>query len=292
VGFRPSSARRAPGLRSWPPCALGEETDGDPLAAVLAALDRIPGTVYAASGMVRVGPESRVAGHAFVPVGRGHAPGVAFPFGGAMVLGQDFGNERDLDAAIAAGEETNAIPTWREIGKALRAEDIPLDACWRTNYVMGVRRGYYSNCKGPSPGLRGGDLRRACRDLFARQVRAQMPCALVVLGTNVPKALAADFPHAFATWAAGSFALRDAADGAAIRDADIDGVSVPLVVSILHPSLRGPNLSKRRFGGRQGAEAERSLLRLVRDVVRERWTPPARGVTPGSVVGGDRTGTR
>jgi len=273
-----------------PSSALAEDAEGDPVAAVLAALDRIPGTVYAASGMVRVGPESPVAGHAFVPVGRGHAPGVAFPLGGAMVLGQDFGNERDLDAAMAAGEETDAIPTWREIGKALRTEDIPLDACWRTNYVMGVRLGYDSNCKGPSPGLRGGDLRRACRDLLARQIRAQMPCALVVLGTYVPKALAADFPRAFAPWAAASFALRDAADGAAIRDVGIGGVSVPLVVSILHPSLRGPNLSKRRFDGRQGAEAERSLLRLVRDVVRERWTPPAPSCVPGSVDGGDRTG--
>jgi hypothetical protein len=270
------------------PTALAEEAEGDPVAAVLAALDLIPGIVYAASRMVRVGPERRVAGHAFVPVGRGHAPGVAFPFGGVMVLGQDFGNERDLEAAVAAGEETDAIPTWREISKALRTEDIPVDACWRTNYVMGVRRGYDSNCKGPSPGLRDGELRRACRELFARQVRAQQPCALVVLGTYVPAALAADFPRAFAPWAAGSFALRDAADGAAIRDADIDGVTVPLVVSILHPSLRGPNVPKRRFGGHDGAEAERSLLRLVSNVVRERWTPP-RQSAPGSVVSGDRT---
>jgi hypothetical protein len=185
-----------------PSSALADEGAGDPVADVLAALDRIPGTVYNACGMVRVGPESRVTGHAFMPVGRGHAPQVAFPFGGAMVLGQDFGNERDLETAIAAGEETDAIPTWREISKALRTEDIPPDACWRTNYVMGVRRGYDSNCKGPSPGLRHGDLRRACRDLFARQIRAQKPCALVVLGTYLPKALAVDFPHAFASWAA------------------------------------------------------------------------------------------
>jgi len=157
---------------------------------------------------------------------------------------------------------------------------------------MGVRCGHDSNCKGPSPGLRAGEFRRACRDLFVRQIRAQMPCALVVLGTYVPKALASDFPRTFAPWAAASFALRDEAAGAAIRDVDIDDVRVPLVVSILHPSLRGPNLSKRRYDGRQGAEAERSLLRLVRDVVRERWRPPARNVATGSGVDGDRTGTR
>ncbi len=245
--------------------ARAAHAQGDPLATVLDVLDRIPSAVYAASGMVRVGPEDRVAGHAFVPVGRGHAPDVPFPLGGVMVLGQDFGNERDLHAAQEAGEETDAIPTWREIGKALPEADIPLGACWRTNYIMGVRPGDASNCTGRSPGL-SGDLRRACRDLFAWQVRAQQPCALVVLGRHVPVALGADFPRAFGGWSGRTFALRDAADGAAIRDAHVDGVTIPMCVSIVHPSMRGPNLSKRRFGGCAGADAERSLLRLVRDI--------------------------
>jgi hypothetical protein len=42
-----------------------------------------------------------------------------------------------------------------------------------------------------------GTWRRACRDLFAQQVRAQQPCALSVLGTHVPAALAVDFPRVF-----------------------------------------------------------------------------------------------
>jgi hypothetical protein len=223
--------------------------------------------------MVRVGPQSRVTGHAFVPVGRGHAPDVPFPVGGVMVLGQDFGIERDLEAAQEAGGETDVIPTWREVGKALRDAHVPLDACWRTNYVMGVRRGRASNCKGRSPGLRG-DLRRACRDLFLQQVRAQRPCALIVLGTYVPAALSADFPRAFAAWSGRTFALRDADDGAAIADADVDGVRIPLAISIVHPSMRGPNLSKRRYNGRAGADAERALLLRVNEVVRERWKRP------------------
>lgn len=247
----------------------------DLVDTLLHSIDAISADVYAASGMVRVGPEQRVPGHAFLPVGRGHAPGVAFPHGGVMVLGQDFGNERDLDAVVAAGEETDTIPTWREIGKALTASDIPRDACWRTNYVMGVRRGRDSNCNGRSPALRRGDLRRACRDLFALQLRAQEPCALIVLGTHVPVALATDFPRAFGAWTGRSFALRDAADGAAMRDVDVEGVTLPLVVSILHPSLRGPNLSKRQYVGYRGTEAELSLMRLVRDAARD-WGP-ARG---------------
>lgn len=225
--------------------------------------------------MVRVGPDRRVAGRAFVPVGRGHAPEVAFPIGGVMVLGQDFGNERNLDDVVAAGEETDAVPTWREIGKALRAEDIPIEACWFTNYVMGVRPGHESNCRGRSPGLRhGGGLRRACADLFSRQLRTQRPCAVVVLGTYLPPVLAADVPHIFAPWAARSFPLRDAGDNAVIWNAAAGGVTIPVIVSIVHPSLRGPNMAARRFQGRAGAEAERSLLRLVRDVVSKRWKPP------------------
>jgi hypothetical protein len=243
----------------------------DPVDDLLRFIDKIPADVYADSGMVRVGPEMRVAGHAFFPVGRGHAPGIAFPYGGVMVLGQDFGNERDLDAVMAVGEENDAVPTWQEIGKALRAADIPTEACWRTNYVMGVRRGRDSNCNGRSPGLQRGTLRRACRDVFARQVRVQQPCALVVLGTYVPAALAADFPLAFGSWSGSSFLLRDAGDGAVIRNVDIDGVRIPLAVSILHPSLRGPNLSRRKFDGHEGAAAEASLLRLVRDAVPNRW---------------------
>lgn len=243
--------------------------------ALLRFLDDIPADAYAASGMVRVGPEHRVSGHAFVPVGRGHAPDIAFPRGGVMVLGQDFGNERDLKAAMVAREETDVVPTWREIEKALRGAEIPLEACWRTNYVMGVRRGSESNC-GRSPGLRRLDLRLACKEFFSRQVRAQAPCALIVLGTHVPTALAADFPQAFGGWAGRSFMARDANDGAAIRGAHVDGVTIPLAVSILHPSMRGPNLPKRRFNGREGADAELFLMRLVRDAVRERWTVRSR----------------
>ena len=248
----------------------------DEVEALLRCVDRIPAEVYARSGMVRVGPESRVAGHAFVPFGRGHAPHVAFPVGGVMVLGQDFGNERDLDTVFTSGEETDAVPTWREIGRALRAGDIPLHACWRTNYVMGVRRGRDSNCKGRSPGLQHGELRRACGDLFVRQVSAQRPCAIIVLGTYLPVVLAAEFPRAFGRWAARSFARRDENSGAAIRDADIGGVIVSLAVSIVHPSMRGRNVSKRRFDGYEGVQAERALLGLVRDVVHERWFPQTR----------------
>ena len=185
-------------------------------------------------------------------------------------MGQDFGSEGDLDEVFAAGEETDAVPTWRAIGKLLPDEGIPMDACWFTNYVMGVRSGRGSNCKGRSPGLRPGALRRPCADLFIRQLRAQEPCALLVLGTYVPPALAEDFPRAFGSWAARSFARRDDHDGAAIRDVRIGYVTVPLVVSVLHPSLRDANLARRRFDGRCGAEAESGLFRLVHMAVRER----------------------
>ena len=243
----------------------------DRVEAVLRYVDEIPSDVYAASGMVRIGPERRVAGRAFFPVGRGYAPDVAFPLGGVMLLGQDFGNEQNLDDVVAAGEETDDVPTWREIGKALCEEAIPTEACWFTNYVMGVRRGRASNCKGRSPGLRNGALRRACAELFVHQLRAQRPCALVVFGTYLPSVLAADFPAVFPLWKGTSFALRDADDAAVVRGATMGDVTVPIVVSILHPSLRGPNLMHRRFDGCGGAEAERALWALVRGVVRERW---------------------
>jgi hypothetical protein len=242
--------------------------EADDVAALLRVVDAIPADVYAGSGMVRVDPSRRVAGRAFMPVGRGHAPDVPFPRGGVMVLGQDFGNERNLDDVVEAGHETDdAVPTWREIVKALVAARIPVDACWFTNYVMGVRHGRKSNCDGRSPGLRRTGLRRACAELFVRQLRAQQPCAIIVLGTYLPRVLAYDFPSSFRGWKASSFPRRDVGDGAAVRNAEMGGVTVPLVVSILHPSLRGPNLHRRRFAGRDGADAERFLFGMVCDVV-------------------------
>lgn len=86
-----------------------------PGGALMRFVDAIPAHVYAASGMMRVDPERRVAGRAFVPVGRGHAPAVPFPRGGVMILGQDFGNERNLDDVAKAGEETDDVPTWGTI---------------------------------------------------------------------------------------------------------------------------------------------------------------------------------
>jgi hypothetical protein len=124
----------------------------------------------------------------------GMCPGTAFPQRSVMVLGQDFGNEKNLADVLSAGEETDAVPTWRAIGRALLAEGIPIDACWFTNYVPGVRRGRGSNCKGRSPGLRPGPIRSACADLFIDQLRAQEPRAVLVLGTYVPPALARGLP--------------------------------------------------------------------------------------------------
>jgi len=243
----------------------------DRVAAFLRFVDAIPADVYPASGMMRIDPERRVAGRAFVPVGRGHAPAVPFPRGGVMILGQDFGNERNLDDVVAAGEETDDVPTWDAMIESLGDAEIPVDACWFTNYVMGVRHGRGSNCDGRSPGLRRGDLRRACARLFLSQLRVQRPCAVVVLGTYVPRALAVDFPSVLGAWEPRSFRDRDVADRAAVRNARMGDVTVPLVVSILHPSLRGPNLRHRKFAGHEGADAERLLLGMVRDVVRQHW---------------------
>jgi hypothetical protein len=280
-----------PGLVNAEGTAKTEASGGeDGVAALLRIVDAIPEEVYAASGMVCVDPEQRVTGRAFVPVGCGHAPDVPFPLGGVLVLGQDFGSEQNLDDVVAAGEETDeAVPTWRESVKALSEAAIPIEACWFTNYVMGVRRGRESNCKRRSPGLRRGDLRSACARLFPLQLGAQRPCAIVVLGTHLPPVLASDFPSVFGVWRGGSFPRRDLDDGAALREVQMGDVTVPLVISILHPSLRGPNLHRRRFAGRAGAEAERVLLGMVRDVVRERWTPRTPTRASGSAAVNGRT---
>lgn len=86
----------------------------------------------------------------------------------------------------------------------------------------------------------------------------------------MPRALAVDFASVLGAWEAGSLRDRDVADGAAVRNARMGDVTVPLVVSILHPSLRGPNLRHRKFAGHEGA-AEQLLLSMVRDVVRQHW---------------------
>jgi hypothetical protein len=243
----------------------------EPVDGLFAILDALDAGIYADSGMVQLGSGQRVAGRSFFPVGRGHLVGTPFPVGGIMVLGQDFGNERNVAAACDAGEETDDIPTWREIGKLFPSAGIPLEACWFTNYVMGVRPGRESNCAGRSPGLRRRALRRECTAFFRRQVKTQKPCAIVVLGSHLPSTLSHDVPEVFATWAGKSFRRRDANDNAVIRDAMIDGVHVPLVASIVHPSQRGRNVSSRRFGGFEGDEAERSILHLVSHALRERW---------------------
>jgi uracil-DNA glycosylase len=222
------------------------------------------------SGMVRVDADRRVSGRAFFPVGRGHLVGVPFPTGGVLVLGQDFGNEQNASDVFDAGEETDDVATWREIGKLFKSVGIPLEPCWFTNYVMGVRPGGASNCAGRSPGLRRGALRRECARFFRRQVRAQKPCAIIVLGSYLPCVLSQDVADAFATWTATSFLRRDVCDNALICDATIGGVTVPVIASIVHPSQRGRNVASRRFGGLEGEEAERSILRLVSAALRER----------------------
>ena len=216
----------------------------------------------------RFTPAISIHGHRLFPGGTGmcvqNAP---FPVGGVMILGHNYGNDLDFSRNVQSAETSwhdSVWPTCRNTYIALRRWGIEPASCFFTNFYPGYVTTRDGNGKpfsvGPHPHVRNDAFVRASRDFFVRQVRAQRPRAVLVLGTEVPPLLAPldSRLRAWAPWR--SFAALDASGAGVVRGLTIGGHTFNMCI-VAHPSM--PNARHRRYGDLQGAKAEDAMVRAT-----------------------------
>jgi hypothetical protein len=127
-----------------------------------------------------------ITGESFFPGGRGHT-GSDLPSGGVMYLGHNFDKVDGFKASVQRGHEENL--TWRKIRAGILPH-VPASQIWFTNYFMGVQTGT-SNIGRLERTTFFDAFEEDCWNLFKLQVSLQKPRAIVALGKEVVRALAA-----------------------------------------------------------------------------------------------------
>jgi len=242
-----------------------------PVDALFAAL---PEVEPYPSGVVSV--RARIPGTAFFPGGAGlwgarsGEPLPLMPMGDVMVLGHDFHSEEGFARSLAQGTEVPTSPsdaacrippTWQALLALLQAVELAAERCFFTNAYMVLRQG--AGTTGRFPGSRDPGFVARCQRFFLRQLAAQRPRVILTLGTWVPSFLAPLAPTLSGWRTARSMAALDAA-GPLVHDvAFVPEVAPCTVAALTHPSLRGPNVGRRRYATLAGDDAERALIRAA-----------------------------
>ncbi len=235
-------------------------------------------------------PEETLAGQGFFPGGDGlwrespcDPPPSAFPIGGVMILGNDFGLADHDDPkspgfrqCLQAGFENP--PTWT-IKETLRQAGIPEERCFFTNSYLGLR--IRPPVQGASPGLKCPGFAPMCRSFLEFQLELMRPSLVVLLGHEPRKLVAPPtrlglppLTETLRPWCRASMTFRqlDAVDPATGRPGSLRqvlwdpprGGGFRILFALLaHPSFAWSLHARhpREYGGQCGEAAERALVR-------------------------------
>lgn len=192
------------------------------------------------------------------------------PVGGIMVLGHDFHSEEAFAMSLAHGGEVSTspgdpnyrrVPTWVALLDLLSEVGIPPRECFFTNAYMGLRE--EAGTTGRFPGSRDLAFVKRCQDFLIKQIAVQRPRVILPLGAWVPRFIAPLSPQ-LTPWHDAANLGRIDAVGPVQQSAQFPGKIVCPVVALTHPSLRGPNVIRRRYAGLKGHGAE---LLMIRDAL-------------------------
>lgn len=207
-----------------------------------------------------------ISGIGFFPAAWGSTePNAAIAGRPVMVLGQDQDNISGFASSLRKGYETYS-PTWRNLLALFAAAAIPLEACFFTNFIMGIRVGS-GRSTGPSPALAHPPFMRACAELFLEQLRLQQPRVIITLGM-VPFQLLALVSTDLRYRALGitDFEAMDARGLQINTNVVFDAArgTTTTVVPICHPCLP-QNGRRRAFSNATQYASEAAMLMYVMD---------------------------
>ncbi len=137
-------------------------------------------------GMVDIKPIEDGLG--FFPYSNGLYHGAkAFPIGGVMILGQDFGTNYYVIDTLNGKPESENLPTWRNLKILLTASKIEFNDCFFTNAIIGARiNGEPMTGKAPPFKKKkypdGAKYLAECFEFLKIQVATQKPKLIICMG--------------------------------------------------------------------------------------------------------------
>jgi uracil-DNA glycosylase len=186
-----------------------------------------------------------------------------------MAIGQDFDSEASYQVTLNLMRQGPCDPrtrnpaTWGRLLQFLARCGIAPEACFFTNFFMGVREG--NEAVGVFPGAADTAFEERCRQFVRVQLETQQPRLVLTLGMQVPSRLA-PLAQQLSRWQDVESSASLDAVGPVVHNVDFPGVrSTCSVVALVHPSFRPSNVGRRRYGGFQGDDAE---VEMVREALR------------------------
>jgi hypothetical protein len=187
------------------------------------------------------------------------------PGGKVMKIGQDFDSEANYHSILNLMRQGPCDPrtrnpaTWGRLLQFLGKCGIAPEACFFTNFFMGLRQG--DQGVGVFPGAADRGFEERCRGFMGVQLNTQQPRLVLTLGMQVPSRLA-PLAQQLSQWQGVESSTRLDAAGPVAHNVEFPAVrSTCSVVALVHPSFRPSNVGRRRYGRFQGDEAEVAMVR-------------------------------
>ncbi|GAA3963169.1 uracil-DNA glycosylase family protein [Mucilaginibacter dorajii] len=181
-----------------------------------------------------------------------------------MILGHDFGAERDYNLSIIRGNENMTALTWKNLCKMLSFYGIEKEECFFTNAIMGVRR--EGSAIGKSPAFDYPEYLSDCKSFLIKQIEIQKPKLILVLGLHLLGFMATVSVELSAISKIKSYKKLDQEKLSAFESISFVGVDgfKTNVVFLTHPTYRHLNIGNRRFGDFKSEQAELELIKQFR----------------------------
>lgn len=182
-----------------------------------------------------------------------------------MILGHDFGNEKDFDISVKRGDENLQGLTWKNLLKMLMEYNIDVQDCFFTNGIMGVR--INSSAIGKSPGFDDPTFLNDCRNLFLKQIEVQKPKIILALGQHIWKFLSEVSDELQQLNDITTFSDLDTSECTVFKNISFKNLnSFSTNIGFLtHPTYWHLNVKNRRYKSFQGIEAERQMIKSLFD---------------------------
>jgi len=179
-----------------------------------------------------------------------------------MVIGQDFSLKEQHEKILTGITHDIDTNTWKEIIKLFKEVGIPLCRCFFTNSMMGLRES--GSNTGIFIGLKDDNYLKRNISFLENQIELVKPSLIIVLGSIAPKVIS-NLSEKLKIWKDFNFKKIDNDDLAIQKNIYIKNISINFV-SIVHPSFRFINSSKRKYKSFIGNEAE---IQLLKDAYKE-----------------------
>jgi hypothetical protein len=177
-----------------------------------------------------------------------------------MILGHDFGAEKDYDLSVKRGEENLKALTWKNLYEMLSDFKIETNECFFTNAIMGVRT--EGSAVGKSPAFKYPEYLNDCKSFLVRQIDIQRPKVIIVLGLHLLGFISDMSLELLQVSKIKTYKKLDQNNLSGFMDIAFDGLDNyrTNIVFITHPTYRHLNVENRKYNNLIGIEAESKLF--------------------------------